>query len=155
MGLIYVNPKGPDSKNDPLLAAFNIWKTFSRMAMNDEKTVALIAGVLTFGKAHSADPADHFSADPEAADLDAQGLGWHSSFCGGKAGDAIISGLKVTWTSKPAHCSNDFFKLLFSHEWALTKSPFVAEQQGVDFEQGPDDLKTFFRRRCHPAHRHG
>lgn len=128
MGLIYVNPEGPDGNPDPLLAAADIRETFARMAMNDEETVALIAGGHTFGKTHGAGPADNVGADPEAADLHEQGLGWRSSFRSGKAGDTITSGLEVTWTTTPARWSNDFFELLFGYEWELTKSPAGAHQ---------------------------
>ncbi|MBU4610861.1 catalase/peroxidase HPI [Achromobacter sp. GG226] len=128
MGLIYVNPEGPDGNPDPLLAARDIRDTFARMAMNDEETVALIAGGHTFGKTHGAGPAEHVGDDPEAADLAAQGLGWHSSFGSGKAGDAITSGLEVTWTTTPAQWSNNFFENLFKFEWELEKSPAGAHQ---------------------------
>ncbi|QEO25793.1 catalase/peroxidase HPI [Xanthomonas translucens] len=128
MGLIYVNPEGPDGNPDPLLAAKDIRDTFARMAMNDEETVALIAGGHTFGKTHGAGPADHVGAEPEASDLDAQGLGWHNSFGSGKGGDTITSGLEVTWTTTPAQWSNDFFEHLFKFEWELSKSPAGAHQ---------------------------
>ncbi|WP_058195574.1 catalase/peroxidase HPI [Xanthomonas translucens] len=128
MGLIYVNPEGPDGNPDPLLAAKDIRDTFARMAMNDEETVALIAGGHTFGKTHGAGPADHVGAEPEASDLGAQGLGWHSSFGSGKGGDTITSGLEVTWTTTPAQWSNDFFEHLFKFEWELSKSPAGAHQ---------------------------
>jgi catalase/peroxidase HPI len=128
MGLIYVNPEGPDGNPDPLLAAKDIRDTFGRMAMNDEETVALIAGGHTFGKTHGAGPADHVGAEPEAADLDSQGLGWHNSFGSGKGGDTITSGLEVTWTTKPAQWTNEFFEHLFAFEWELSKSPAGAHQ---------------------------
>jgi len=128
MGLIYVNPEGPDGNPDPLLAAKDIRDTFGRMAMNDEETVALIAGGHTFGKTHGAGPADHVGAEPEASDLGAQGLGWHNSFGSGKGGDTITSGLEVTWTTTPAQWSNDFFEHLFKFEWELSKSPAGAHQ---------------------------
>ncbi|AKK67021.1 catalase/peroxidase HPI [Xanthomonas translucens] len=128
MGLIYVNPEGPDGNPDPLLAAKDIRDTFARMAMNDEETVALIAGGHTFGKTHGAGPADHVGAEPEASDLGAQGLGWHNSFGSGKGGDTITSGLEVTWTTTPAQWSNDFFEHLFKFEWELSKSPAGAHQ---------------------------
>ncbi len=128
MGLIYVNPEGPDGNPDPLLAAKDIRDTFARMAMDDEETVALIAGGHTFGKTHGAGPADNVGADPEAADLAEQGLGWHSSFGSGKAGDAITSGLEVTWTTTPAQWSNNFFENLFAFDWVLEKSPAGAHQ---------------------------
>ncbi len=128
MGLIYVNPEGPDGKPDPVAAARDIRETFGRMAMNDEETVALIAGGHSFGKTHGAGDAAHVGADPEAADLEAQGLGWSSKFGTGHAGDAITSGLEVTWTRTPAQFSHDFFKHLFEFEWELTKSPAGAHQ---------------------------
>jgi len=128
MGLIYVNPEGPDANGDPLSAAHDIRETFARMAMDDEETVALIAGGHTFGKTHGAGPASHVGAEPEAAPLQAQGLGWASSYKSGKWGDAITSGLEVTWTRSPAQWSNDFFELLFKHEWVKTKSPAGAIQ---------------------------
>ncbi len=128
MGLIYVNPEGPDGNPDPLLAAFDIRDTFARMAMNDEETVALIAGGHTFGKTHGAGPADNVGADPEADELEAQGLGWRSSFGTGKGGDTITSGLEVTWTQTPAQWSNYFFENLFKYEWELEKSPAGAHQ---------------------------
>ncbi|KTF40809.1 catalase/peroxidase HPI [Xanthomonas translucens] len=128
MGLIYVNPEGPDGNPDPLLAAKDIRDTFARMAMNDEETVALIAGGHTFGKTHGAGPADVVGAEPEASDLGAQGLGWHNSFGSGKGSDTITSGLEVTWTTTPAQWSNDFFEHLFKFEWELSKSPAGAHQ---------------------------
>jgi len=128
MGLIYVNPEGPDGKPDPVASARDIRETFGRMAMNDEETVALIAGGHTFGKTHGAGEASHVGAEPEAGDLEAQGFGWKSSYGTGWAGDAITSGLEVTWTSTPTKWSNDFFKNLFGYEWELTKSPAGAHQ---------------------------
>jgi catalase-peroxidase len=128
MGLIYVNPEGPDGKPDPLAAAKDIRETFARMAMNDEETVALIAGGHSFGKTHGAGPASHVGKEPEAAGLEEQGLGWKSSFGTGKGGDAITSGLEVTWTTTPTQWSNSFFEILFGHEWDLTKSPAGAHQ---------------------------
>jgi catalase-peroxidase len=128
MGLIYVNPEGPDGKPDPVAAARDIRETFSRMAMNDEETVALIAGGHTFGKTHGAGEATHVGAHPEAADLEAQGLGWSSRYGSGIAGDAITSGLEVTWTTTPTKWNNDFFKHLFGYEWELCKSPAGAHQ---------------------------
>jgi catalase-peroxidase len=128
MGLIYVNPEGPEGNPDPLAAARDIRETFARMSMDDEETVALIAGGHTFGKTHGAGPADHVGADVEAAPLEAQGLGWSSSYQSGKAGDAITSGLEVTWTRTPAQWSNNFFENLFKYEWELTKSPAGAHQ---------------------------
>ncbi len=128
MGLIYVNPEGPDGNPDPLLSARDIRDTFKRMAMDDEETVALIAGGHTFGKTHGAGPADHVGPDPEASDLEAQGLGWFSSFGRGHGGDTITSGLEVTWTQTPALWSNNFFENLFNYEWELEKSPAGAHQ---------------------------
>jgi len=128
MGLIYVNPEGPDGKPDPLAAAKDIRETFARMAMNDEETVALIAGGHTFGKTHGAGDAAHVGPEPEAADLEEQGLGWKSSFGSGKGGDTIGSGLEVTWTQTPARWSFYYFENLFNYEWELTKSPAGAYQ---------------------------
>ena len=128
MGLIYVNPEGPNGTPDPLAAARDIRETFRRMAMNDEETVALIAGGHTFGKTHGAGPASHVGADPEAAGIEEQGFGWKSSFGSGKGGHAIGSGLEVTWTSTPTKWSNNFFSNLFGYEWELTKSPAGAHQ---------------------------
>ena len=128
MGLIYVNPEGPDGKPDPAASARDIRETFGRMAMNDEETVALIAGGHTFGKTHGAGPATHVGAAPEGEDVEAQGLGWKSTFGTGFAGDAISSGLEVTWTSTPTQWNNDYFKNLFGFEWELTKSPAGAHQ---------------------------
>ena len=128
MGLIYVNPEGPNGNPDPLLAAHDIRETFARMAMNDEETVALIAGGHSFGKCHGAGPASHVGAVPEAADIDAQGMGWHSSFRCGRGGDTISSGLEVTWTQTPTQWSNHFFENLFGQDWELVKSPAGAHQ---------------------------
>lgn len=128
MGLIYVNPEGPDGNPDPILAARDIRDTFGRMAMDDEETVALIAGGHTFGKTHGASTTDHVGHDPEGADLELQGFGWHSTYASGKAGDAITSGLEVTWTTTPAQWGNNFFENLFKYEWVLTKSPAGAQQ---------------------------
>jgi catalase-peroxidase len=128
MGLIYVNPEGPNGTPDPVAAARDIRETFRRMAMNDEETVALIAGGHTFGKTHGAGPADNVGPDPEAAPIEAQGLGWKSSFGTGKGADTISSGLEVTWTTTPTRWSNGFFESLFGHEWELTKSPAGANQ---------------------------
>ncbi|MEW2162734.1 catalase/peroxidase HPI [Streptomyces sp. NPDC007084] len=128
MGLIYVNPEGPNGNPDPIAAARDIRETFRRMAMNDEETVALIAGGHTFGKTHGAGPADHVGDDPEAAPIEAQGLGWKSTYRTGKGADAITSGLEVTWTTTPTRWSNGFFDNLFGYEWELTKSPAGAHQ---------------------------
>ena len=128
MGLIYVNPEGPDGKPDPVAAARDIRDTFARMAMNDEETVALIAGGHTFGKTHGAAPADNVGAEPEAANIESQGFGWHNKFGSGKGADAITSGLEVTWTKTPVKWSHDFFEHLFGFEWELTKSPAGAQQ---------------------------
>ncbi|MFF1722801.1 catalase/peroxidase HPI [Streptomyces sviceus] len=128
MGLIYVNPEGPNGNPDPLAAARDIRETFRRMAMDDEETVALIAGGHTFGKTHGAGPADAVGNDPEAASFEEQGLGWKSTHGTGKGGDAITSGLEVTWTTKPTQWSNDFFDILFGYEWELTESPAGAKQ---------------------------
>src|SRR6478672_2695764 len=123
MGLIYVNPEGPDGNPDPLKAAKDIRDTFGRMAMDDEETVALIAGGHTFGKTHGAGPAESVGPEPEGAPLEAQGLGWKSTYATGKGADAITSGLEVTWTYHPTRWDNEFFEILFGYEWELTKSP--------------------------------
>ena len=128
MGLIYVNPEGPGGNPDPLAAARDIRETFARMAMNDEETVALIAGGHTFGKTHGAADAANVGAEPEAATIEQQGLGWHNKFGTGKGGDTIGSGLEVTWTTTPTKWSNNFFENLFKYEWELTKSPAGAHQ---------------------------
>jgi catalase-peroxidase len=128
MGLIYVNPEGPNGKPDPVAAARDIRETFRRMAMNDEETVALIAGGHTFGKTHGAGDAALVGPDPETGPIEDQGLGWKSRFGTGKAGDAITSGIEVIWTTTPTKWSNDYFKNLFSYEWELTKSPAGANQ---------------------------
>lgn len=128
MGLIYVNPEGPNGNPDPVAAARDIRETFGRMAMNDEETVALIAGGHTFGKCHGAGPATHLGPDPEAAPLEEQGFGWKSSYRSGKGGDAITSGLEVTWTQEPTRWSNYYLENLFKYDWELTKSPAGAHQ---------------------------
>ena len=128
MGLIYVNPQGPNGNPDPLAAARDIRETFRRMAMNDEETVALIAGGHTFGKTHGAGPEDNVGLDPEAAPLEQQGFGWKSTYGTGKGRDAITSGLEVTWTATPTQWSNSFFDNLFGYEWELTASPAGAHQ---------------------------
>jgi catalase-peroxidase len=128
MGLIYVNPEGPDGKPDPVAAARDIREIFARMSMNDEETVALIAGGHAFGKTHGAGPASHVGPEPEAAPIEEQGLGWKSNFGTGKGRDAITSGIEITWTTTPTRWSNDFFTHLFDYEWELTKSPAGAYQ---------------------------
>ena len=128
MGPIYVNPEGPNGNPDPIAAARDIRETFARMAMNDEETVALIAGGHSFGKTHGAGPASHVGPEPEAAGIEEQGLGWKSSFGTGKGADTISSGLEVTWTNTPTKWSKNFFRILFSFEWELTKSPAGAHQ---------------------------
>ncbi len=128
MGLIYVNPEGPEGVPDPIKAAKDIRETFARMAMNDEETVALIAGGHTFGKTHGAGPGTQLGREPEGTTIEEQGLGWTSAYATGIAGDAITSGLEVTWTSTPTKWSNDFFENLFKYDWELTKSPGGAHQ---------------------------
>lgn len=128
MGLIYVNPEGPNGNPDPLAAAVDIRETFARMGMNDEETVALIAGGHTLGKTHGAGPASHVGPEPEAAPIEEQGLGWKSTYGTGKGKDAITSGLEVTWTSTPTEWGHEFFMILFNNEWELTKSPAGANQ---------------------------
>jgi catalase-peroxidase len=128
MGLIYVNPEGPNGSPDPVAAARDIRETFARMAMDDEETVALIAGGHSFGKTHGAGPASHVGPEPEAGGIEAQGFGWKSSFRSGKGADAITSGLDVTWTATPTRWSHDFFQNLFGFEWELSKSPAGAHQ---------------------------
>src|SRR6478736_4522981 len=145
MGLIYVNPQGPNGNPDPLAAARDIRETFRRMAMNDEETVALIAGGHTFGKTHGAGPEDAVGPDPEAAPLEQQGLGWKSTFGTGTGADAITSGLEVTWTDTPITWDNSFFRILFGYEWELTRSPAGAHQwqpkggAGAGTVPGPQD----------------
>src|SRR6185436_3159429 len=129
MGLIYVNPEGPNGNPDPIAAARDIRETFARMAMNDEETVALIAGGHTFGKTHGAgEAAKHVGHDPAAAGIEEQGFGWRNSLGTGSGGHAITSGLEVTWTTTPTKWSNNFLENLFGHEWELTKSPAGANQ---------------------------
>ncbi|MES9986940.1 MAG: catalase/peroxidase HPI [Candidatus Thiodiazotropha endolucinida] len=140
MGLIYVNPEGPNGNPDPLAAAKDIRETFARMAMNDEETVALIAGGHTFGKTHGAGDAALVGAEPEAAGIEEQGLGWSSGFGSGKGGDTITSGLEVTWTSTPTKWSNNFFWNLFGYDWELTKSPAGAQQWIPKHGAGADSV---------------
>jgi catalase-peroxidase len=140
MGLIYVNPEGPEGKPDPLAAAKDIRETFARMAMNDEETVALIAGGHTFGKTHGAGPGAHLGKEPEGSPIEDQGLGWSSGYATGIAGDAITSGLEVTWSSTPTKWSNDFFEHLFKYEWELTKSPGGAHQWKPKGNAGEDTV---------------
>ncbi|HMN83075.1 MAG TPA: catalase/peroxidase HPI [Burkholderiaceae bacterium] len=140
MGLIYVNPEGPDGNPDPVAAARDIRETFGRMAMDDEETVALIAGGHTFGKTHGAGPASHVGADPEGGSLEDQGLGWISSYGTGRGGDTITSGLEVTWTTTPTKWSNNFFWNLFGYEWELTKSPAGAHQWKPKHDMGANTV---------------
>lgn len=140
MGLIYVNPEGPNGKPNPLLAVKDIRETFARMAMNDEETVALIAGGHSFGKCHGAGDASHVGPEPEAAGIEEQGMGWKSSFGTGKGPDSISSGLEVTWTSTPKQWSNNFFENLFGYEWELTKSPAGAYQWRAKDGAGADAI---------------
>ncbi|MDX2970126.1 catalase/peroxidase HPI [Kribbella solani] len=150
MGLIYVNPEGPNGNPDPVAAARDIRETFARMAMNDEETVALIAGGHTFGKTHGAGPAENVGAEPEGAPIEQQGLGWKSTYQTGKGKDAITSGLEVTWTTKPTQWTNDFWEILFGYEWELSKSPAGANQWVAknaeaiipDAHGGPNKLPT-------------
>jgi catalase-peroxidase len=150
MGLIYVNPEGPNGKPDPIAAARDIRETFRRMAMNDEETVALIAGGHTFGKTHGAGPASHVGPEPEAAGIEQQGLGWKSSFATGKGANAITSGLEVIWSSTPTKWSNSFFSNLFSYEWELTKSPAGANQWTAKGAAGADTIPDAYD----PSKRH-
>ncbi len=150
MGLIYVNPEGPNGTPDPLAAARDIRETFKRMAMNDEETVALIAGGHSFGKTHGAGDPDLVGAEPEGAPIEQQGLGWLSSYASGKGADAITSGIEITWTTTPAHFSHDFFRHLFEYEWELTKSPAGANQwkpkDGAGADTVPDPADPSKRR---------
>lgn len=167
MGLIYVNPEGPEGNPDPLAAAKDIRETFARMAMNDEETVALIAGGHTFGKTHGAAPASHVGPEPEAAGLEEQGLGWKNSFGTGRGDDTITSGLEVIWSQTPTQWSNNFFENLFGYEWELTKSPAGAHQwkpkgdagagampdpQDPSKRRGPSMLTTDLSLRFDPAY---
>src|SRR3989440_3207676 len=141
MGLIYVNPQGPNGKPDPIAAARDIRETFARTAMNDEETVALIAGGHTFGKTHgAADPSKYVGAEPEGASIEEQGLGWKNSYGSGKGDDAIGSGLEVIWTQTPTKWSNNFFSNLFGYEWELTKSPAGAYQWKPKGDAGADTM---------------
>ena len=140
MGLIYVNPEGPNGVPDPLAAAKDIRETFARMAMNDEETVALIAGGHTFGKTHGAGPSDHVGPEPEAASIEEQGLGWKSSYGSGKGGDTITSGLEGAWTTTPTKWTNNFFWNLFGYDWELTKSPAGAQQWRPKHGMGADTV---------------
>jgi len=149
MGLIYVNPEGPNGNPDPLLAAHDIRETFRRMAMDDEETVALIAGGHTFGKSHGAGPASHVGLEPEAAAIEAQGLGWKSSYGAGNGGDTISGGPEVTWTRTPTQWSNNFFETLFGYEWELTKSPAGAQQWTAKNGAGAGTVPD-----AHDAHKH-
>jgi catalase-peroxidase len=144
MGLIYVNPEGPNGNPDPVAAARDIRETFARMAMNDEETVALIAGGHTFGKCHGAGPATHVGPEPEAAPIEAQGLGWSSTYKSGINGDTITSGLEVTWTQTPTQWSNYYFENLFKYDWELTKSPAGAHQWVA--KDAPEDVPDAFDR---------
>jgi catalase-peroxidase len=144
MGLIYVNPEGPNGNPDPLASARDIRETFRRMAMNDEETVALIAGGHTFGKTHGAGPAENVGPDPEAAPIEQQGLGWKSTFRTGVGADAITSGLEVTWTYHPTRWDNEFFHILFAYDWELTKSPAGANQWRPKAGAGNDMVPDSF-----------
>src|SRR3984885_5573167 len=151
MGLIYVNPQGPNGNPDPLAAARDIRETFHRLAMNDEETVALIAGGHTFGKTHGAGPDENVGPDPEAAPIELQGLGWKSTFGTGVGADAIASGLEVTWTYHPARWDNEFFHILFAYEWELFQSPAGANQWrpkggGAGNDLGPGAFADAFAR---------
>jgi len=151
MGLIYVNPQGPNANPDPIAAAKDIRETFARMAMNDEETVALIAGGHTFGKTHGAGPESYLGPEPEAAGLDEQGLGWKSGFGTGKGGDTITSGLEITWTTTPTKWSNNYFQNLFGYEWELTKSPAGAYQWKPKGEAGAGAVPDAHDRSKHHA----
>ena len=150
MGLIYVNPEGPNGNPDPVAAAKDIRETFARMAMNDEETVALIAGGHTFGKTHGAGPVSFVGPEPEAAGIEEQGLGWKSSFRSGKGGDTIGGGPEVTWTTTPTRWSNNFFENLFGFEWELTRSPAGAQQWTAKNGAGANTIPDA----ADPARRH-
>ncbi|MFA1549238.1 catalase/peroxidase HPI [Actinomadura chokoriensis] len=153
MGLIYVNPEGPNGNPDPIAAARDIRETFRRMAMNDEETVALIAGGHTFGKTHGAGPADHVGPEPEGAPLEQMGLGWKSTFGTGKGADTITSGLEGTWTNTPTAWDNSFFEILFGYEWELFESPAGANQWRPKNGAGADTVPDAFdpSKRTHPT----
>src|SRR5450432_3045874 len=155
MGLIYVNPEGPEGNPDPVKAARDIRETFARMAMNDEETVALIAGGHTFGKTHGAGPATHVGKEPEDASVEEQGLGWKSSFGTGKGGDAITSGLEVIWSSTPTKWSNDFFSNLFGYEWELKDGAgagTVPDAHDASKRHAPSMLTTDLALRLDPVY---
>jgi catalase-peroxidase len=140
MGLIYVNPEGPNGNPDPIAAARDIRETFARMAMNDEETVALIAGGHTFGKTHGAAPATNVGAPPEGAPMEQQGLGWNNKFGTGVGADTISSGLEGAWTPTPTRWDNSFFETLFGYEWELSKSPAGAHQWKPKNNSGADTV---------------
>jgi catalase-peroxidase len=152
MGLIYVNPEGPNGTPDPLAAAKDIRETFRRMAMNDEETLALIAGGHTFGKTHGAGPAHHIGPEPEAAPLEQQGLGWRSSYASGKGTDTVTSGLEVTWTTEPTKWDNGFFDSRFGHEWELADGPAGAKQWRATDGSGATMLTTDLSLRLDPVY---
>ena len=159
MGLIYVNPEGPNGNPDPFAAGRDIRETFGRMAMNDEETVALIAGGHTFGKTHGAGPAESVGPDPEAAPIEQQGFGWKSSYGTGVGADAITSGLEVTWTYHPTRWDNEFFHILFGYEWELFQSPAGANQWRPKDNGGaglvPDGVRRRQARAADAHHRPG
>ena len=157
MGLIYVNPEGPNGRPDPLASAHDIRETFGRMAMNDEETVALIAGGHTFGKTHgAADPSEYVGAEPAMAGIEEQGLGWKNTFGSGNGDQTITSGLEGAWTTTPAKWGNDYFKNLFEYEWELTKAQPARSSGSPKTVQGPAPCRTrttrqkATRRSCSP-----